>query len=153
EFALDEGGRAAPLTCHPSVGQTPFGFAFPARRARHDHDRATLIVSEAFGGAANASAATSYLLDDGNIDPITRSAPTTQSAACWVAITPDGRFAYTTNTGSGTVTGFGVTRPGALERLDAGVTGMTGGAPIDAAVSEDGDRLFVLVSGSASVVT
>jgi len=153
ELRLDDDGRAHPLVCHPSVGQTPFGFAFAPRRPQHDPDAATLIVSEAFGGAPGASAATSYRVDDSAIDPITRSAPTTQTAACWIAVTPDSRFAYTTNTGSGTVTGFRVTRRGALERLDAGVTGVTGGAPIDAAVSRDGNTLYVLVSGGSSLVT
>src|SRR5262249_30202318 len=125
-FPVDDDGRAGPVTCHPSVGKTPFGFAFADD---------ILIVWEAFGGAPGASAATSYVLEDDSLQPVTRSAPTTQTAACWIAITPDGRFAYATNTGSGTVTGYRVGRDGELVRLDGGVTGTTGGAPIDAGVS------------------
>jgi 6-phosphogluconolactonase len=59
-----------------SAGQTPFGFAFD----RRGH----LIVSEAFGGAADASAVSSYDVDDGLIDPISPSVGTTESAACWI---------------------------------------------------------------------
>src|SRR5262245_11118431 len=138
-FPLDADGRAGPLTCHPSVGQTPFGFAFTDQRRRD-----VLIVSEAFGGAAGASAVSSYVLDDDDLVPATRSAATTQPAACWIAVTPDQRFAYSTNTGSGTVTGFQVRHDGSLRRIDGGVTGVTGGAPIDAEVSPDGDTLYVL---------
>src|SRR5262249_30646305 len=123
---------------------TPFGFTFAD---------ATLIVSEAFGGAAGASAVSSYDVADDQLESITRSAPTTQSAACWVAVTPDGRFAYTTNTGSGTVTGFQVARDGVLERIDDGVTGVPGGAPIDAATSSDGDSLYVLDAARATIVS
>jgi len=146
EFPLDRRDRARPLTCHPSAGETPFGFAFLDDDDRRDEDAATLIVSEAFGGAAGASAVSSYRSDDGRLQAVTASAPTTQTAACWIALTPDGRFAYTTNTGSGTVTGFRIGRRGALGRIDAGVTGVTGGAPIDAAVIDD--HLHVLTSSA-----
>ena len=137
----------------PSVGQTPFGFAFTDARDRRRRRPEVLIVSEAFGGAPGASAATSYVFnDDDELEPITRSAPTTQTAACWIAITPNGRFAYATNTGSGTVTGYHVRRGGALVRLDGGVTGTTGGAPIDATVSPDGDTLYVLDDSRDTIV-
>jgi len=84
---------------------------------------------------------------DDELDAVTRSAPTTQTAACWVAITPDGKLAYAANTGSGTVTGYRIGRGGALARVDGGATGTTGGAAIDVAVSPDGDTLYALASG------
>ncbi len=149
-FPLGEDGRAGAVTCHPSVGQTPFGFAFAERRDRGRHPD-VLIVSEAFGGAPGASAATAYAVVGDDLRPITRSAPTTQTAACWIAVTPDGGFAYSTNTGSGSVTGFRVRADGELVRLDGGVTGVTGGAPIDAAVSPDGDTLYVLDDGRDTI--
>jgi 6-phosphogluconolactonase len=154
ELPLDAHDRIQSLTCHPSVGNTPFGFAFAERRSHGDPDAAILIVSEAFGGAPGASAVSSYRLDDRRIQPVTRSVPTSQTAACWVAVTPHGKFAYTTNTGSGTVTAFRVNEGGTLERIDDGVSGTTGGAPIDAVVSPDGRALHVLVGGTtASLVT
>ncbi len=68
---------------------------------------------------------------------------------CWIAVTGDGRYAYSSNTGSGTVTGFRVRDNGALVRLnDNGVTGVTGGAAIDSATV--GSRyLYVLSSGQS----
>lgn len=145
-YAVGGGGLAGPPAVHASAGKTPFGFAFSGR------DR--LIVSEAFGGAPDASAASSYLLDGGSPAIVSPSVPTTETAACWVAVSRDGRYAYTTNTGSGSVTGYAVGRDGALARLDAdGVTASTGpgSMPIDAGFSRDGRFLYVLGAGSRAV--
>jgi 6-phosphogluconolactonase (cycloisomerase 2 family) len=51
--------------------------------------------------------------DDGSLARISASVGTKQAAACWVVVTPAGRFAYTTNTGSNTVSGFEIGSDGA----------------------------------------
>jgi 6-phosphogluconolactonase len=138
-YMLDDDGVAGPPDSQPSAGTTPYGFAF----ARGN----TLLVSEAFGGAADASAMSSYwLAEDGTLQVISASVPTHQTAACWVAATGNGRFAYTTNTGSSSATGYEVNRhSGALTLLDpSGVTGTTGATPIDDALSRDGRFLYTL---------
>jgi hypothetical protein len=64
-----------------------------------------------------------------------------------VAVTPDGRFAYVTNTGSGTISGYAVGRNGQLRLITSGgVTGNTGSGsgPIDLALTPDGRMLFDL---------
>jgi 6-phosphogluconolactonase (cycloisomerase 2 family) len=141
-FRVGQHGYATGPMSQASAGMTPFGFAF--------NKRGYLIVSEAFGGAAGASAVSSYRLDSniGMIKVVSPSVPTNQTAACWIAVTGNGELAYTTNTGSGTVTGYSVApRTGALSRLDAaGVTGMTGGSPIDAATIRN-HFLYVLSVG------
>lgn len=124
-----------------SSGMTPFGFAFdPAGR---------LLVSEAFGGAPDASALSSYEVGRGpSLATITASAATTETAACWVEVTPDGRYAYVTNTGSGTVSGYSVAPDGSVALLDTdGVTGMTGAGPIDLAITPDSRRVYTLNAG------
>jgi 6-phosphogluconolactonase len=129
---------------HQSSGPTPFGFGF----ARHR----TLIVSEAAGGAPNASSVSSYTLDrQARLEPVSRSVPTGQTAACWIAVTANGRFAYTTNTGSGTVSGFEVAGSGALRSL--GVSGRTGtgSGPIDLAFSPGDEFLYVLNGGNETI--
>lgn len=55
-YAVGAGGLASGASVYASSGPTPFGFAFDKR--------GTLIVSEAFGGAA--SALSSYALDGGS---------------------------------------------------------------------------------------
>jgi 6-phosphogluconolactonase len=145
-YTVEKGYATGPRSV-ASHGMTPFGFAFDRRD--------TLLVSEAFGGRANASAVSSYeLRDDATVlELIDGSVPTAQTAACWVITARHGRFAYTTNTGSGTVTGFRVERSGTLSRLSAdGRTGVTGGGPTDGAASPDGKTLFVL-SPSIGTIT
>jgi 6-phosphogluconolactonase len=118
-FTIDNDGSIDGASHIQSAGQTPFGFAFRGR---------DLIVSEAFGGAQDASAASSYNLDhDGKLQVISPSVPTTESSACWVAVTDNGRFAYTANTGSGTISGYRIAPNGELALLNSdGVTGITG---------------------------
>lgn len=140
----DDGLPGDPVTS-PSAGATPFGFSF-------DH-RSRLMVSEAAGGAAGQSTVSSYdILPDGTLDPITAALSTGQSAVCWLVTTVNGRYAYVTNTGSGSITGFAVGRTGSLGLLDAtGFSAGTGAGPIDAAVSRNGRFLYVLNSGDASI--
>ena len=143
-YRLDGGTPGAPIV-NASAGQTPFGFTFDRQ--------GLLIVSEAFGGAANASAASSYLVDaDGTLAVVSASVPTTETAACWFVVTKNGRFAYTTNTGSASVSGYSV-NDGALRLLDAsGRTGNTDPGPLDAALSANSRYLYVQ-TGTGSINT
>jgi len=136
-------GLASEPAPHPSSGQTPFGFAFAGRRL--------MIVSEAFGGATDASAASSYHLSrNGQLRVVSPSVATTETAACWVIVTTNGRYAYTTNTGSNSITGYQIFG-GQLTRLDAdGVTGNTDGGPIDMAISSN-RFLYSLNAGGHSL--
>ena len=110
---------------------------------------------EAFGGAANKSALSSYeLRDDDALKLISGSVGTQQTAACWVVVTRDNRYAYTTNTGSGTVSGYRVARNGSLSLLNAdGRTAVIGAgtAPTDAALTGNSRFLYVLNSAIGSV--
>ena len=127
----------------PSSGATPFGFAFDKR----DH----LIVSEAPG-----SAASSYRFDERTAAAtlISASVPDTQAAACWVAVTPNGKYAFTANAGSSSVSSYSIARSGKIELVNAvaGSTGTNAGA-LDLAVAPDSRRLFVLASRSLQVVS
>ena len=137
-------GAAQP---HASNGATPFGFAFGKR--------GQVFVSEAFGGAANASAVSSYDTDaEGSIELISGSVPTHQTAACWILVTRGGRLLYTANTGSGSISGYAIDHDGSLELLTPdGRTGDTqpGSAPIDLASSDDGRFLYSLNSASHAI--
>jgi 6-phosphogluconolactonase len=110
-------------------------------------------VSEAFGGAPNASALSSYRLRaSGTLEVVSESVGTTQTAACWVVITGDGRFAYTTNTGSGNISGYLIGKDGSLSLLNpGGVTGVTGAAPVDLALTRGDQYLYSLNSGSGTI--
>jgi 6-phosphogluconolactonase (cycloisomerase 2 family) len=141
-----DGGIDAPVVT-ASSGVTPFGFAFDRR--------GLVLVSEAFGGAANASAVSSYGFEDwATARPmvISASVATTQTAACWVVVTPNGRYAYVTNTASGTISSYKVRKSGQLA-LAQGIAARSGTGPIDAAIAADGRGLFVLNSGSNNITS
>jgi 6-phosphogluconolactonase len=147
-YGVDEWGRPRPTpTVVPSAGATPFGFGFNGRRQ--------LIVSEAFGGAAGQSAVSSYLLRrNGTLDVVSASVPSAQTAACWIVATPNRLFAYTTNTGSGTISGYRVGPGGTLTRFDdGGVTANlgAGSGPIDMAITWDGEFLYALNGGNGTI--
>jgi 6-phosphogluconolactonase (cycloisomerase 2 family) len=118
-YSVDESGVAGAPNVVASSGATPFGFAID----RQDH----VIVSEAFGGAADASAVSSYTLDGDDLDSVSASVPTTETAACWIALSGNGKFAYAGNAGTASVTGYRVGNDGALTVLDA--DGKTASAP------------------------
>jgi len=144
-FQLDEVGAVRSSQTLSSTGVTPFGFSV-SRIAD------AILVSNAAGGAANASSLTSYRFDDGTLSVLAGPAPTNQSAACWVVATRSGRFAYTTNTGSGSVSGYSIAANGAPTLLNSdGVTAVTGKGPIDAGFSFGDEFLFVLNSGDHSI--
>ena len=137
-------GLASGPSPQASTGATPFGFAFDGR--------GHLIVSEAFGGAPDQSAVSSYAVDDGLIDAISPSVGTTETAACWIVVTKNGRFAYTTNTGSGSISGYRISHEGGLTLLDAdGQTGLTGPGPIDMALTGNSRFLYSLNSGDRTI--
>ena len=134
-------GYAGGPNVEASAGQTPFGFGFD-RRGR-------LIVSEAFGGSPDASALSSYsLARNGSITAISASVKTTETAACWIVVTKNGRYTYTTNTGSNSITGYRIGGDGALTLLDAdGKTADTGATPIDMALAKHSRLLYALAGG------
>lgn len=134
-YTVDEDGYVTDHVVADSAGVTPFGFGFDKR----EH----LIVSEAFGGAADASAVSSYDLDDDGLGVVSASVPTTETAACWIAITGSGKFAYAGNAGTNSVTGYRIGRDGTLTILDAdGKTGSALAGVTDLALSSDSEFLY-----------
>lgn len=146
-FDIDRHGLPTDRHVQDASGVTPFGFAFGKRDQ--------VIVTEAFGGAPNASATSSYEIGrDGTLTPISPSVATGQTAACWAALTPDGRFAFVTNTGSGSISGYAIDVDGHIELLDDdGRTGVTGdgSTPIDVVITDSGKYLYSLNSGTHAI--
>lgn len=146
-FVVADDGLVSGPSTFQSVGLTPFGFDV----GRGDH----LFVSEAAGGVANASSASSYQVsDEGDLTLISGAVPTRQTAACWLLTSRDGRFVYTANAGSGSISGFRVGPNGTLDLLDpSDETGLTGGGshPTDMAQSRNGRFLYSLNNGNGTI--
>jgi 6-phosphogluconolactonase (cycloisomerase 2 family) len=130
-------GRIGTPVVTASSGAVPFGFAFSSR--------GDLVVSE-----AGASTVSSYrIAGTGAARVISAALPVGQGAACWVAVTPDGRFAYTGNA-TGSISGFAIGRDGALTALNADGLTATAPRPNDLAVA---GRFLYAVNPAAGEVT
>lgn len=146
-FRVDTAGVLEPAVVTESSGQTPFGFAVG--------NRDQVFVSNAAGGADEASSLSSYKLPrTGHLHVVSDAVGTGETAACWVALTPDERYAFTTNTASGTISSFSIAFDGTV-KLAAAAAGSTGdgSGPIDMAVSPDGRFLYALNGGTDSIAT
>jgi 6-phosphogluconolactonase (cycloisomerase 2 family) len=90
---------------------------------------------------------------NGALTPISSSVPTLGSANCWNVVTPDGRFVYVSNAGTGSVSGFAIGSGGTLTPLPGTVLALnpTGSSNIDIAVSADGKFLYTLNAGTGAV--
>ena len=139
-YPVNEDGIAQAPTTYPSNGATPFGFDFTKR--------GDLVVSEAGPGALS-----SYDVSDDELEVVTASATTHQAAPCWVIVTKNGKFAYTTNAHSGNISGFSVGRDGSLTALNPvdGITAVTGGGPLDMGLSVNSQFLYVDNSGTHTI--
>ena len=135
-YSVDSSGRAGWLKTAASSGSVPYGFAFDNR----NHP----IVSE----AAN-STLSSYRLSGAGATVISASVPTGGLAACWVAVSPNGRWAFDTNAHGGTISSFEINSNGSisLEHSAAANTGV-GSAPLDLQVSSNGRFLYVNEAGA-----
>jgi 6-phosphogluconolactonase len=133
-------GRLDQPTFTPSTGTEPFGFAFnPVHTFQ-------FVVSDASAGAL-----TSYELQNSQVKLEDGPVADQQTAPCWVAITSNGRFAYTANTGSGSISGYRVGQDGALTLLPStGSTG-TGSKPGELGLAGGSRFLYVLDAGTATL--
>src|ERR1051326_223791 len=142
-FAVGDDGLAGMHKTFQSVGPTPFGFDI-GREGR-------LFVSETQNSTASSYTATR----DGDLELISGAVPTKQAAACWLIASHDGRFVYTANAGSGSISGFRVSHDGSLQPISSdGRTGVTGDSshPVDMAQSHDGRFLYNLANGNGTIV-
>jgi 6-phosphogluconolactonase len=128
-----------------SSGPTPYGFAFTSS--------GSLIVTEAFRAQKGAAAASTYILRDGALTPITGSVGNERSEICWAVTSVDDRFAFTTNFADGAVSSWAIADDGALTLLDA-----TAGTAVDGAsglrdedLSDDGRFLYAIDADGARV--
>jgi 6-phosphogluconolactonase len=121
-----------------SEGPTPYGFAFTSG--------GTLIVTEAYRAEKGAAAASSYAIEEGSLVARTSSVGNGRSEICWAVVTPDDRFAFTTNFADGAVSRYAIAADGTLSLEDAtagiSVEGMPGLR--DEALSGDGRFLYAI---------
>jgi 6-phosphogluconolactonase len=142
---LDGDGRPGVPQSIPSSGPTPYGFACT--------NNGTLVVTEAFGAQKGAAAASSYVLDVGVPAPVSRSVRNGRSEICWAVVTPDGRFAFTTNFADGAVSRYAIGSDGTLSLEDATAGLTVEGRPglRDEGLSADGRFLYAIDADAGSI--
>jgi 6-phosphogluconolactonase len=144
-FELTADGTFGTSSEIASEGPTPYGFAFTSG--------GTLVVTEAFGAEKGAAAASSYAIEDGSLVTRTSSVGNGRSEICWAVITPDDRFAFTTNFADGAVSRYAIASDGSLSLEDAtagiSVDGMSGLR--DEALSGDGRFLYAIDADSGRI--
>lgn len=128
-----------------SYGLRPFSLAF-----RSD---GKLAAVESFNAAPTVSAVSSYSLGgDGKISVISGSVPNGQTDVCWVVISKDQRYAFTSNFGSGTISTYRFDASGALTLLNGAAASFGDmSQPVDSCLSTDGRYLYQLLRGAGAV--
>jgi len=145
-YVVGSDGAAGPPNTQASAGDTPFGFEFDKR--------GHLIVSDAFGGGGNLGAMSSYNVGIGGISLLTGPVANKQTAPCWVVVTKNGKFTYTSNTGTGNISGYRIGLKGDITLFnDGGNTASTGegSKPIDIAISNNSQYLYSLNTGNQTI--
>jgi 6-phosphogluconolactonase len=126
----------------PGQGLGQLGAEFsPARPSQ-------LFVSNAHNGAGLGTVSAYRDGWFGRLSPVGSSPyPDEQTAPCWVEISHDGKYLFTVNTGSASISSYAINPGGSLTLI--GSTPITGGgADIDARLSPDGKTLSVDGSGN-----
>jgi 6-phosphogluconolactonase (cycloisomerase 2 family) len=144
-FPIREDGTLAPSQVVASSGPTPYGFGFTST--------GTLVVTEAFGARKGAAAASSYKVDAATITPVTRSVGNGRSEICWAAVTPDDRYAFTTNFADGAVSRFEIAADGSLTIGDATAGLSVDGRPglRDEGLTADGRFLYAIDADAGAI--
>jgi 6-phosphogluconolactonase len=146
-FHIQIDGTLGPIVVNPSAGPGAFAVLFAPNGT-------ALVAETGPTGGTNASAISSYtVIANGTISAVSTSVPTLGAATCWLAVTPDGRFVYTSNSASSTISGFAISSAGALTPVSGTVVGTnpSGSTNLDITVSSDGKYLYTLNSGTGSV--
>ncbi len=125
-FAV-HGAYLGVAAAHASAGVTPYGFDFDRR--------GDAIVSEATTGSVS-----SYRIGR-HVRVISAAVPDTQAGSCWLVVTRDGRYGYTVNAASASISSYRIGPDGRLT-LSAAVAAGTGAGPTDATLAR------AMISGS-----
>jgi len=131
-YTVGKDGLASGPTSFASGAAAPFGFGFD--------NKGRLMVSH----SASSSVSSFDVGKDGTLTLLS-NVPDAQGAACWIAVTKNGKYVYTANAAAGNVSGYGVAHDGTLSLLPLpGGLGVTGGGPLDMAFSVNSQLLYVL---------
>ncbi|CEJ92807.1 hypothetical protein VHEMI08437 [[Torrubiella] hemipterigena] len=148
-FSVDDLGHAsaAPITTIASSGVRPFAATF--------HNDFLYVIESGLPSLKNAALST-YRLNGGqapSLTAITKAERNEQTDGCWVVVTKDGKYAYTANFVSGSISSYALSADGSAKLINgqAALPGGQGSQPVDLVLSHDGRYLYNLLRGSGAV--
>jgi 6-phosphogluconolactonase (cycloisomerase 2 family) len=139
-FELNNAGVTTGVVTQASAGSGPFGSKFGRS--------GILLNTEANSGSLSSYNVTAQDM----LAVISGAVPDTQMATCWISLTGDAKFAFVSNTASGTLSSYEIERDGTLHLLSAVAGSLSGGAPIDSSLSDDSRFIYVVDSAKGRVV-
>jgi 6-phosphogluconolactonase (cycloisomerase 2 family) len=142
-FKVNSDGTTGPAISNPSSGALPFGFAF---------DRKNRLFVSNIVDLAGTGSFSSYNVTGGNALTAIDTKLTNGALPCWVAVTPNGKYAYVVNTGAGkpaTVSRFTIASNGSVTYKGQTAPRAKEFARTDITVSRDGKYVYVLSPGVA----
>lgn len=143
-FSLDRSGRphASPGSPYAAQGLGPFGSQF------RPTDPDQLFVANAHNGGGLGTVSAYEYFRNGILSAIGDSPfADFQTAPCWLVVSPDGRYVYALDTGSGYISSYAIARDGSLTLLaNTPVSATPGVTGTDIALSADGHTLYLNMS-------
>jgi len=139
-FRVYDDGKLSAITVNASSDATPFAPVFAPNGA--------LIV-----GSASIFVSSYWILPNRTLSVISASLPTLGKATCWDVVTAHGRFVYTSNAGTSSISGFKIGWKGVLTALDSTVVGSNpaGATNLDIAASDNGKFLYTLNTAAGAI--
>lgn len=146
-FSVKTNGLLGDRTTIQSDTPTPFGATFGADNILAVTQIDVIVVNGRRQGVLNGSTTSTYRLSDaGSLEPVSKSVATNRTGSCWIRFTPDGRFAYSGDTGSGTVSIMSVDANGNLALAGFASTGGRFSVPLDLDITPNGKFLYVIAA-------
>ena len=145
-FSVGGDGLLTPATGSPfpAQGLGPFGSEF------RPTNPSQLFVSNAHNTAPDSGTVSAFdVSSHGTLTSIRKSPfADEQMAPCWVEISHDGKFLFTVNTASGSVSRYRIHEDGSLKLIGSTLISTGGGGigAVDLRLSPDGATLFVVDS-------
>jgi hypothetical protein len=137
-YTVGTGGVASAPMVTSSNAAGPYGFSFTTQ--------GYLVVTEAGSGTLS-----SYVVsDNGNLRTISGSIPDFGLAPCWVAVSPNGQVAYTSNAHGGTISGYSISGSGTLS-LFSSVAAKASIPTLDVAFGGSNHNQFLYVLNGDSI--
>lgn len=144
-FSMQEDGLAGEKLIIQANGIGPFGASFGQEHFLAVTESNLFILNGRASGVANGSTMSTYRLGHGGeLEAISKSTPLNTTAACWVRFTPNHHYAFTANSGSGTISIMAVSDDGEVTSQGAAVAGGPFSGVVDIDITADGKFLYAV---------